>query len=190
MKFSLQTLIAINASLALALICFRNFNLGVALLFVVIPFAMALIGLTSPQRGNQLDPSKRWYLFVLAKTWIFALILVVSFPLVGAISPSLKHRMERAMNGDFRRYEVKILLPPTSLIGDELMGKHWQLYDSSGFVGEVRQVYTSMIYIGYGHQSDTYPTLLVSTNREDSMQRNRKVFDVTIRPDGTLLLMD
>jgi hypothetical protein len=190
MKFSLQTLIAVTASLALALICLRNLDLGVALLFVVIPFAMALIGLTSPQRGNQLDPSKRWYLFVLAKTWIFALVLLVSFSFAGAISPSLKHRLERAMNGDFRRYQIVILLPTTSHIGDELKGKHWQLYDSFGFVGEVRKVYDSMVFMGYGHQAGTYRALLVSTNREDSKQRDRKEFDVSIRPDGTLLLVD
>ena len=95
MKFSIQTLVAITASLAIGLLCLRAPKAGVGLMFFVLPVTMVLIGLTSPQNGNQLDPSKRWYLFVLAKAWGFTLVWLVAVGGLVTVSPRLEDRLQR-----------------------------------------------------------------------------------------------
>ncbi len=74
MKFSLQMLLALNGAAAMQFFFLRSAPMGFILLFVVIPLGLIGIGLTSPQRDHQLDPSGRWYFMLLAKTWVLSVI--------------------------------------------------------------------------------------------------------------------
>jgi hypothetical protein len=186
-KFSIQTLVAITASLAIALTCMRAPKVGVGLMLFVLPITMMLIGLTSPQSGNQLDPSKRWYLFVLAKTWIFTLVWIVSVGCLIAISPKLEDRLQRALRGDLRKHQIRVSFDGDEALWDELNGRRFTLYDSAGFVGEVRGVYYGELYQG-GKKSHCEIHFIVSTNREDrdsmSVPRNA----IELREDGSVFL--
>ena len=73
MTFSLHALLALATSVALLLTIFRSVGLGLVLWFVVTPIATMVIAITSPRKGNQLDPTNRWQLFLLAKVWAFTL---------------------------------------------------------------------------------------------------------------------
>lgn len=187
MRFSIQTLVALTASLAIAFLCMRDFEVGVGLMFFVLPVTMALIGLTSPQKGNQLDPSKRWYLFVLAKTWVFTLVWMVSVGCLIAISPKLEDRLQRAIRGDLRKHQIRVSFDGDEALWEELKGRRLTLYDSAGFVGEVRGVHYGEIY-QRGKKSHFEIHFIVSTNREDRDSMSVPRNTIEIREDGSVLL--
>ena len=187
MKFSIQTLVAITASVAIALLCMRAPEVGVGLMFFVLPVTMMLIGLTSPQSGNQLDPSKRWYLFVLAKTWVFTLVWLVSVGCLLTISPKLEDRLQRAIRGDLRKHQIRVSFDADEALWEELKGRRFTLYDAAGFVGEVRGVQYGEVYQG-GKGSHFEIHFTVSTNRDDVDSMSVPRVSIEIREDGSAFL--
>lgn len=189
MTFGLQTLFALTTSLALVLTCVRSTEFGVALMVFVLPFTLMIIGITSPQLGNRLDPSKRWYFFVILKTWVFTLCGLIVLTLIFTVSPYLRDRFVRGLKGDTRRHQIAISFPGDQTTGNGLKGKRLMLHDSKGLVGEIRDVgCTESLQSGKLISSRIW--LLVSTDREDALGRNRKQFNVDIRPDGSLYITD
>jgi ABC-type spermidine/putrescine transport system permease subunit II len=60
-------------------------------LVLVLPFlCVMLIGLSSPQRGQQLDPTGRWYFNFVVQTWAMIWIGIVIIILATAIFPSFR----------------------------------------------------------------------------------------------------
>lgn len=189
MKISLQTLMALNASVALVLTSIRSSVAGIALLAFVIPFAMIIIGLTSPQKCNQLDPSKRWYFFVLAKTWVFTILGLILATSVFAASPYLRDRCVRGLKGDSRRYQITLWISGSRKVYDELTGRRLVLYDSKGFLGEIRNVGCSETIQNQKFLASQI-WLIVSTDRQDALARNHKEFAVDIRTNGSIYISE
>lgn len=130
MTFNLQTLLALSASVALGLTCVRSAEVGIVIMLIILPVSMMIIGVTSPQRGNQLDPSKRWYLFVIVKTWAFTLVVLTLLSLLFGAAPSLRDRTVRALNGDMRKYQLEVSFPGDRKTSVRLESKSLKLYDS------------------------------------------------------------
>jgi hypothetical protein len=84
---SLHTLLALASSVALLLTILRSPEWGLVLWFVVMPIAILAVAITSPRKGNQLDPTNRWQLFLIAKAWALTLCgllcLVAAWVLAG-----------------------------------------------------------------------------------------------------------
>lgn len=189
MKFGLQTLIALMTSIAIVFTVLRRPGMGILILLIVLPLCMGIIGLTSPQRANQLDPSKRWYLHVLTKTWVFSVVGVILMHLLYAASPTLEDRLTRSLNGDFRRQQFRISFRGDYHLYHAIEGKRLALFDSKGLVGEG---YDAACYDEWmGERNVEFPIwLLVSTDRMDWLPRNQLKLDVELRPDGTLYIQD
>lgn len=88
MVFSLHTLLALAGSAALLLTIVRKAQLGLALWFIAMPIAMMAIAITSPRKGNQLDPTNRWQLFLLAKMWAFTLAGLLCLVAAAILAPA------------------------------------------------------------------------------------------------------
>ena len=135
------------------------------------------------------DPSKRWYFFVLAKTWVFTCVGLVFMMLLCAASPYLRDRLVRGANGDTRTHQITIFFTGSRVVSDDMYGKRLSLYDSSGFVGEIRNVGCTET-IQNGKLINSRIWLRVSTDRQDALDRNRKEYTVDIRPNGLLYIQD
>lgn len=155
----------------------------------VLPVAMVVIGLTSPQRGNQLDPSERWYLFVIAKAWGYTLLLLLLFGLAWIVTPfEVQKRIFRAIHGDLRRYQFEMGFRSDRTVYEALKRQKLVLYDKQGFIGEVREI--SCIEKPLRGELEARIWITVSTDREDSRHRKRMMHMVEIRDDGTLFVLD
>lgn len=187
--FSTHTMIALTSGVGIAMVSLRNPTVGLALMLFVLPVAMVVIGLTSPQKGNQLDPSERWYLFVIAKTWVFTLIVLILSGLFWIVTPfEVQNRIVRAMRGDLRRYQFEMGFHSDRKAYEALMRQKVVLYDKQGFIGEVREIScTEKPLLG---KLEVRIWIKVSTDREDSHHRDLKMHMVDIRNDGTLFVMD
>ncbi len=93
MKFSLQMLFALNGAAAMQFFFLRSPPVGFILLFVVIPFALIGLGLTSPRRDHQLDPSGRWYFMLLAKTWVLSVFGLGLMKMAALFIPSFSKKV-------------------------------------------------------------------------------------------------
>ena len=70
---------------------------------------------------------------------------------------------------------------------DELNGRRFTLYDSAGFVGEVRGVQYGEVYQG-GNKSHFEIHFIVSTNREDVDSMSVLRDSIEMREDGSVFL--
>ena len=189
MTFSLQTLLALLASSAVALACLRSATLGIALMVCVLPISMMLIGITSPSNGHQLDPSKRWYFFVLLKTWIYSLGILTLTALLFMAAPSLQDRVMRALDGDMRSYRIAVSFDGDEETSERLDENKQSLYDSVGLIGEVRDV-GCWTTTQNGKQIGSRIWIVVSTDRDDVLQLNGAMLPIDIRPNGSLIIRD
>lgn len=184
MKFSIQTSLAVLASFALLLTCWHYLTVVLWGLVLGFPTVVMIIGLTSPQNGRQLDPSRRWYLFLLAKTWLLTVSGLILVAITLSFFPGLSNRVDRAMNGDFRAYQTGI-----SFYGDPMEtpageARRWKIYDSKGLVGECH---------GFGVWEKEGQRLVyckVSTNRKEFVYGKRFSLHVERQEDGTLMIKD
>ncbi len=139
--FSSQTLISLLTAVGIAQASLRNPIVGVSLIVFILPITLMIIGLTSPKNGTQLDPSGRWYFYVVAKSWAFSLIVLLSFGLFCLALPNyMRDRVVRAVNGDTRRHQLLISFQGERSVRDSLAKKKLTLYDRHGLVGEIRDI--------------------------------------------------
>lgn len=191
MKFSVQTLVALSTAVAIVMGTVRSGDVGVAVMCYVMPICMMIIAITSPKRGQQLDPTGRWYLFLLAKTWFYAALAFVLFGMVCVLSPYWEDRMFRAMDGDTRAYQIRISFEADREMYESQVGRRLKLYDKDGLVGEVRDLgFWESRYVGMGKWTKDQVWLKVSTDRRDSRARNRMKFDVEVCDNGSLYIVD
>jgi hypothetical protein len=192
MSFSIQSLLAFTTSVAIALAPATSEEGGyLAIAFLACaPFVMMIIAITSPQRGNQLDPSRRWYLFFIAKTWMFLIGLLLSVFLFYTALDYLPDRVTRAIDGDFfkRVVGIRVLMEIDETKIDSVLQK--DVFDSIGYIGVVRRAHPhgNFSRVGLPEMEHEY-YFYISTDRDDLGDSN-KTNRITIRPDGTLYLED
>lgn len=188
MTLSIQTFAALTSALAIvaSIVSFPAFGIAALL---IIPLVVLGIALNSPQKGTQLDPSGSWTCKFLAKTWVFAVLLLIFGVFLLVLSPSLGARVSRMMNsGDMRAYRVPIRLEVSTQDEARLSGKTWILRDSVGTVGELRHVHSQVVYKAGVKDSTTVGFL--STDRSSynqSYDANIK-FSVTFGEDNNISL--
>ncbi len=188
--FNSQTLISLLTAVAIAQASLRNPIVGVSLIVFILPITLIIIGLTSPQNGTQLDPSGRWYFYVVAKSWAYSVLVLLSFGLFCLASPNyIRDRVVRIINGDTRRYQLLISFQGERSVSDSLAKKKLTLYDRHGLVGEVRDIGCTET-LQSGKPIDSRIWIRVSTNRADVLNRNREKCAVEIRPNDKLFLSD
>lgn len=190
LRFNSQTLISLLTAVGIAQASLRNPIVGVSLIVFIFPFTLMIIGLTSPKKGTQLDPSGRWYFYVVAKSWAFSVLLLLCFGLFCLVSPSyVRDRVVRAINGDTRQHQFLISFQGERSVSDSLAKKKLTLYDRHGLVGEVRDIGCTET-LQNGKRIDSCIWIRVSTNRDDVLSRNREKCVVEIRPNDKLFLSD
>lgn len=113
---------ALTTSVALVLVCLKRPDACSILMIFILPILIMLIGITSPQRGSQLDATKHWYLLFLMKSWGFSALGLMVLLLLAITSLFLPDRHLRMLEGDFRSYRVQISIQsdtyPSSLPTD------------------------------------------------------------------------
>ncbi|MDP1560561.1 MAG: hypothetical protein Q8M16_04105 [Pirellulaceae bacterium] len=69
-------------------------------LAVFLPFVcLMVIGLSAPQRGQQLDPTGKWYFHFVLQTWAMTWSILLIVTLLAAISPSIRHQFDMLIAG-------------------------------------------------------------------------------------------
>ncbi len=188
--FSSQTLISLLTAVGIAQASLRNPIVGVSLIVFILPITLMIIGLTSPKNGPQLDPSGRWYFYVVAKSWAFSLIVLLSFGLFCLALPNyMRDRVVRAVNGDTRRHQLLISFQGERSVRDSLAKKKLTLYDRHGLVGEIRDIGCTGT-LQNGGQIESRIWIRVSTDRDDVLNRNHEKCVVEIRSNDELFLSD
>ena len=182
MKFSIQTLLAVLASFALLLASWQYLAFVLWGLALGFPAAVGIIGLTSPQKGRQLDPSRRWYLFLLVKTWGFTVAALIMAATALPFFPGYADRIDRAMKGDFRKYQTVISFYAAPLETPDLEDQIWRIYDAKGFVGECRP------FDVWEKEGESLVFGRVSTDRQDVVYGKRDSLRGEWKEDGALWL--
>jgi len=107
MNFGSKTMLAMPCAVSIILLSIRSPWLCIALVLVLPFLCVMLIGLSSPQRGQQLDPTGRWYFYFVVQTWAMIWIGFLVMALAAALFPSLQHQLEDLTSGP-KNYKQRV----------------------------------------------------------------------------------
>ncbi len=191
MRFSVQTLLALTSAIAIHCAAIRHQEVTFLIVCIAMPVCIMLFAITSPQKGNQLDPSRRWYLHLLAKTWIYTVGIFLVVLLFSLTHRHIPDRLERAFIGDFYRNLcwIELKLSPESPLEDLVSGV--EVYDKLGYVGIIRNV---SIYEKSGLYAENstrrVASLKISTDRDRSDFDQINEHSFKLDNAGRILLTD
>ncbi|XZE33247.1 hypothetical protein SH501x_004024 [Pirellulaceae bacterium SH501] len=104
--------------------------------------------------------------------------------LLAITSLFLPDRVLRMLEGDFRSYRVQIPIQGDQQLAERLRSRHFQLYDTKGLVGEIRDAWNAT----KSQPSDSgleAITVTIGTDRKDLIILNNEPWRIELRKDGS-----
>ena len=176
MRFGLRSTFAFATAAAVFGLFLRTPAVVAIAMLIALPACIALVAITSPQRGTSLDPSARPIFSDLLRLWCFLAIGLAILFVSMLLFPTLQYDLARWRQGDFHSHRFVL----TTTVNDAELRSHDRplpVYDDDGLVGEMHSFYVTVG--GPTH-------IVVSTDRELYPEGSRIVVDAELHENGTI----